>query len=94
MTVSGFNWRHASIRAESRNLLLQCATVRPEEEELMRGIITLATVTALSIAGVYAFANSPAANSEIAQSVTIDLWQLHLQADIEHMPVLTVADPI
>jgi hypothetical protein len=58
----------------------------------MRRIIVLATVTALTIAGVCAFANSRAANSETAQGMSVDTWRIHLQADIEHMPVLTVAD--
>jgi len=60
----------------------------------VRGITILRVVTVLTGAGVLALANLPVANSGIAQSAVIDIWQLHLQADIGGMPIRSVTDPV
>jgi hypothetical protein len=48
----------------------------------------------LCVPGVSKSINSRSAKPEAAQSVAIDIWQLHLQAEVEGMAILTVKDPV
>jgi hypothetical protein len=56
--------------------------------------VVVAAVAVLAVPGVPKFVNLRATNSETAQVIAIDIWRLHLQVDVDRMPVLTVADPV
>jgi len=73
-------WAQLDVRAAHRNIVAPILAA------------ILVAVVVLNVPGVRTSVILRAADLEPAQDRAIDIWQLHLQADIEHMPALIVAD--